>query len=63
MADKTEFERELKALLRKHNASIDFDFCEGHDTHGLGDSGLALYVNGKRIRHFRYEQTIGPADI
>lgn len=59
----TVFERELKALLREHHASIDFDFDEGHDTHGLGKSGMAVYVGGKRIRHFPYAQTIGPADI
>lgn len=59
----TVFERELKALLREHSASIDYDFDEAHDTHGLGTSGIALYVGGFRIRHFPYEQTLTASDI
>lgn len=57
------FQAELKTLLLKYNASIDFDFDECADTHGLGNSGMALYMDGKCVRHFPYEQTIGPADL
>ena len=52
MTTKNEFRKELKELLKKYNASIEFDFMEGFDTHGLGRSGIVLYVDDKIA--FRY---------
>lgn len=59
----TEFEKELKALLAKYRATIEYDFAMGADTHGLCDSGLALYVDGKLVRAFPYEASLAASDL
>lgn len=39
-----EFIIELKALLKKHNASIGFEVGEGSDTYGIYEEGLILEI-------------------
>ncbi len=57
------FKSELKALLEKYNASIDYDFSECADTHGMGDSGLAIYLDNQKAEYFPYEQRLGAWEL
>lgn len=41
--DEVEFCLELKALLEKYNASIEFEVGSGSDTHGLYDEKMVAY--------------------
>ncbi len=43
----TEFKKELKALLVKYNASIDFSVGECSDTHGLHGEKLEVSFSEK----------------
>lgn len=43
MSDKEEFQKELKALLEKYNATISFTVDSGSDTHGLYDEKMVIY--------------------
>lgn len=60
---KQEFKKELKALLLKYNASIDYEFDSCHDTHCLGKSGMAICIDGKTEFEFPYETRITAHDI
>lgn len=40
-----EFRKELKALLEKYNASIDFSCSDGSDTHGIYDAKMVACFN------------------
>jgi len=44
-----DFITELKDLLKKHNAQIDFECSDGSDTHGIHDANLSIYVDRKRV--------------
>jgi len=46
----TEFLQELKSLLKKYTASIDFCVSDGSDTYGLSDERLEISINNKTIR-------------
>jgi hypothetical protein len=54
MNDINEFLKELKTLLEKYDASIDFTF-DG-DTHGIYDLGVEIHVHNNfcRINHDTY---------
>lgn len=58
-----EFLTELEALLLKYKATIDYDFSGCADTHGLGDSGMALYVGAELVASFPYESCLSYSDI
>lgn len=43
------FLSELKALLKKHNASIEFTCSDCSDTHGLYNDQIQICINEKPI--------------
>ncbi len=42
-----EFKKELKALLKKYNATIGFSVGDGSDTHGLYDERIEVDLSDK----------------
>jgi hypothetical protein len=42
-----EFKKELKELLAKYNASIDWDCGDGSDTYGIYGETMSIDVDGK----------------
>lgn len=44
-----QFKEELKALLLKYNASIDFSVGEGSDTYGLYDESITLSIEDTEV--------------
>lgn len=63
MSVENDFKLELKALLSKYNAFISYDFAECADTHGLSNSGMAIYMNDKKIQSLPYLTTVGAGSI
>lgn len=46
-----EFKIELKALLNKYNASIEFDCSSDSDTYGIYDGHIGIEIDGKKFRY------------
>ena len=63
MTRKKEFLTKLQQLLTEYNASIDYEFSESADTHGLGSSGMAISMEGNAIAQFPYESRISAYDL
>lgn len=53
-SDKTEFLRELKALLEKYNAEINWDCSSWSDLAGVYDDHLEIDMNGMTTIPFNY---------
>ena len=51
MNDIEDFKKELKILLNKYNASIEFDCDSCSDTYGIYDGHIGIEINGKKFRH------------
>jgi len=51
------FKSELKALLEKYDATIDFDVDEGSDTHGIygGNFSVSFNSDGKSVNLSKHE--------
>jgi hypothetical protein len=45
------FKNELKDLLHKYNASIDFSCSACSDLHGVYDAKMVVYFNQERTEH------------
>jgi len=54
MSQATEFKKELKALLTKYNASIDFSCDDCSDWHGI--TGEKMVVSFRKGKTFKYEE-------
>lgn len=46
-ADKKAFKQELRELLLKYKATIQFNVGEGSDTYGLHGEHMAIYADGE----------------
>ena len=60
MASKTEFKKELKALLKKYNVDI-YVMLDG-DTHGVTDS-IVIDMDNKEIMRFENPAEISQYDL
>jgi len=45
-----DFKKELKELLTKHNASINLDFADCSDTHGMYDEKMIVEIRDGKTR-------------
>ena len=45
-----EFKKELKILLKKYNASIDFSVSDCSDTYGLHDENIGANIDGVAVK-------------
>jgi len=48
--DKKNFIKDLKALLKTYNASINFTCADCSDTYGIYEAGMSINIDGKQIK-------------